>query len=274
VKLLMGLLFLFFLVGCGDGVEVERDAYSDPDKVFDEALQAHKDGKYEEALRKHIWFHQYALDYQLSLSGVRLSYALSDWRCLGTKYPDALVALEYFVDKAEDEIKDGGDIYSIFHDFESINEVLGNEERTIALFEWLDRNDGRLAEKVSNLARQALIDAEKYTLVGKYLDSERELDMQLMQLDVVSNFDVPGAKDGEMEAYAYETFSEEIQTMVAILAKNGRLDEIERVSRKVEEKWNNEDFRAQLELARRGVFPERKKNNSACCCQSECDDSE
>lgn len=274
MKLFMGLIFLFVLVGCGDGVEVERDAYSDPDKVFDEALQAHEDGNYEEALRKHIWFYQYALDYQPSLSGVRLSYALSDWGCLATKYPDALVALEYFVDKEEDEVKDGGDVYSSFHDFESINGVLGNEERIIALFEWLDRNDERLAEKVSNLARPALIEAEKYALVGKYLDSERELDMQLMQLDVVSNFDVPGAKDGEMEDYAYETFSEEIQTMVAILAKNGRLDEIERMSRKAEEKWDDEGFKAQLELARRGVFPERIKKNSTCCSQSECVESE
>lgn len=270
----MGLLFLFMLVGCGDGVEVERDAYSDPDKVFDEALQAHRDGKYEESLRKHIWFHQYALDYQPSLYGVRLSYALSDWRCLATKYPDALVALEYFAEKAEGEIKGGGDVYSIFHDFESINKVLGNEERTIALFEWLDRNDEGLAEKVSNLSRPALIDAEKYALVGKYLDSERELDMQLMKLGIVSNFDVPGAKDGEMEDYAYKTFSKEIQTMVAILAKNGRLDEIERVSRKAEEKWDDEGFKAQLELAQRGVFPERKKNNSTCCCQSESVESE
>lgn len=274
MKLLMGFLFVFMMVGCGDGVEVERGTYSDPDKVFDEALQAHRDGKYEEALRKHIWFHQYALDFQPSLYGVRLSYALSDWRCLATKYPDALAALEYFAEKAEDEIKDGGDVYSIFHDFESINKVLGNEERTIALFEWLDRNDEGVAERVSNLARPALIDAEKYILIGKYLDSERELEMQLMQMDVVSGFDVPGSKGGEMEAYAYEAFSEDIQTMVAILAKNGRLDEIERVSRKAIGKWDDDGFRAQLKIAQRGVFPERKKNNSACCCKSECVESE
>lgn len=270
MKLLMWLLFVSMMVGCDDGVEVERDTYSDPDKVFDEALQDHRDGKFEEALRKHIWFHQYALDYQPSFYGVRLSYALSDWACLATKYPDALVALEYFSDKAEDKIKDGGDVYSTFHDFESINEVLDNEERTISLLEWLDANDPGLAGEVSRLARSALIDAERYPLIGKYFDSEKELDIQIMQLNVVSGFEIPGETAGETKAYAYDSFSDAVQTMVAILAKNGRIDEVERVVERAKEVWGDDEFAASLKLAKSGVFPESTKSKSSCCCQDEC----
>jgi len=35
--------------------------------------------KFDAALKKHIWFHNYALKIRKSLYGVRLSFALADW---------------------------------------------------------------------------------------------------------------------------------------------------------------------------------------------------
>ena len=262
--------FIYFflvlvMVGCGEGFEVDKSAYTDPEKVFDAALQDHRDGNFGEALRKHIWFHQYAVEYQSSLHGVRLSYALSDWRCLASKYPEALVALTYFSDKAEEKIKEGVDVYSAFNDFESINGELADEERTVSLFMWLDSNSPELAKRVSGLAQPALIDAGKFSLIGKYLDVEKEVKMQFMQLDMVSRFDIPGEAAGEMKAFAYESFADAMQTLVAILAKNGKHKEMEWVSEKAEEKWKDDGFRARLALAKSGIFPEQEKSKSPCC---------
>src|SRR5687768_8592736 len=46
-------------------------------------------GKYNEALARHIWFHNHILEYDIAWAGVRLSYALNDWKKLGNKYEPA-----------------------------------------------------------------------------------------------------------------------------------------------------------------------------------------
>lgn len=61
---------------------------------YKNAHEAARDGRYEEALREHIWFHDHALAKQPSLYGVRLSYALADWVDFGKVYPPALAALQ------------------------------------------------------------------------------------------------------------------------------------------------------------------------------------
>ncbi|HKB15254.1 MAG TPA: hypothetical protein VKF62_04275, partial [Planctomycetota bacterium] len=58
-------------------------------KVLDEAEALREQGKYEEALQKHIWIHEHSLEQDAAFVGVRLSYALSDWIELGAKYPKA-----------------------------------------------------------------------------------------------------------------------------------------------------------------------------------------
>lgn len=48
---------------------------------------------YEEALERHIWYHENALKYDQAQYGVRLSFALGSWVQLGKAYPKALEAL-------------------------------------------------------------------------------------------------------------------------------------------------------------------------------------
>src|SRR5690349_10482282 len=68
----------------------------DPQAVLNEARQLAQAGKYEEALAKHLWYHENALRIQPSQLGVRVSFALAAWRDLGEKFPkahDALVGI-------------------------------------------------------------------------------------------------------------------------------------------------------------------------------------
>jgi len=65
----------------------------DVQKALDKAEQFRSQGKYEQALNEHIWYHKNALKYDPAQYGVRLSFALADWVELGRAYPPALHAL-------------------------------------------------------------------------------------------------------------------------------------------------------------------------------------
>lgn len=58
------------------------------------------EGLYEQALERHVWYHENALKYSPAQFGVRLSFALSAWADLGEAYPEAMEALRIARDNA------------------------------------------------------------------------------------------------------------------------------------------------------------------------------
>lgn len=142
-----------------------------------EEMQAHlsktrdlvKEGKYEEALERHIWFHNNALKHEPGMYGVRLSFALSNWMELGAKFPAAKEALIKIRDEKAKALVGGKVMLGFFHDVSSINRVLGEPEKTISLFEVIDKNHPQAAAKYWGVAKDAVIGAKKYELAGKYM---------------------------------------------------------------------------------------------------------
>src|SRR5690349_21544262 len=76
----------------------------DPQQILNEARDDARAKHYEEALEKYVWFHEHALEYRPSMSGVRLSFALSDWVKLGESYPPALVKLREIRDAVKKRV--------------------------------------------------------------------------------------------------------------------------------------------------------------------------
>jgi hypothetical protein len=74
--------------------EWQPEGEADPNQILNQARADALAGRYEEALAKYLWFHHHALEIRPSLAGVRLSYALQEWRRLGEFYPPAWEALE------------------------------------------------------------------------------------------------------------------------------------------------------------------------------------
>src|SRR5688500_2847422 len=65
-------------------------------------------GMYNEALTRHIWFHNHILEYDSAWAGVRLSFALHDWKKLSNKYKPAKDSLNKIRDiKTERIIQEG-----------------------------------------------------------------------------------------------------------------------------------------------------------------------
>ncbi len=122
-----------------------------PDKVRELALQDIQFGRYEEALRRIVWYWDNAVTIQPSLSAVRRSFLLSDWLGLGEVYPPAMAKLRSTRDELETRILSTNQVRirsDDFADFAAINETLRQVENTVRVFEEIKKRDPQDAERV------------------------------------------------------------------------------------------------------------------------------
>src|SRR5436190_22278410 len=110
-------------------------------KALADARRLVQSGHYAAALEKHVWFHDHALAVEPSYYGVRLSFALRDWVELGRKYPPAMEKLQSIRDEKIALLSSGSREREVFHDVVSINEYLGQREKTVQLFNQFDAAD-------------------------------------------------------------------------------------------------------------------------------------
>jgi hypothetical protein len=136
---------------------------------YQKAMKSFEQGKYEEALRHHISFHDTILKTEPAMYGVRLSFALSSWVDLGKKYPVALTALKDIRDNKTVRLAGGKESVELFHDVESINEHLGEEAATVSLFKTIEGKSPAFARKVLTIAEDALVHGKEYKLARKYM---------------------------------------------------------------------------------------------------------
>ena len=103
----------------------------DPQVILQEARTDAMAKRYEDALAKHLWFHQNALKHEPALYGVRLSFALSYWEKLGNKYPPALASLKAVRDEARQAVTTvkPKEAKELFHDFIAIRAYWGTFHR-------------------------------------------------------------------------------------------------------------------------------------------------
>src|SRR5213078_5135076 len=87
-----------------------------PDQRLKQAVAASRAGRYEEALRGYIWFHEHALEHDRAFYGVRLSFALAYWMELALAYPPALAALQAVRDQKIELLRTGRGDREAFHD--------------------------------------------------------------------------------------------------------------------------------------------------------------
>ena len=223
--------------------------------ILDEARADATSGRYAEALAKHVWFFENALKYAPAMYGVRLSFALSDWKALSDSYPPALEKLKAERDDAAGKVRESKDSRHSFHDFKSINRVLCEDARTAELFLWLDANNPATASVVYDLAQPALVKAENYRICGKYLDPDRSLErMVCIYIETKQIKDDPESRK-HMSDFADDSLSNEVGTLVALLVVNGRTPEAYRVVGGALKARDDSAFRAQIESALRGEVP-------------------
>lgn len=127
------------------------------EKALNDARSFARSGDYANALERHEWFHKNALGIRPSYYGVRLSFALGDWKRLGEKYPPALASLKAVRDEGLVALAAGKASREIFHDVSSINRELGEDDSTVSAFKLLHTKSPELAKKCFRVAQDTLI---------------------------------------------------------------------------------------------------------------------
>ena len=159
----------------------------DPRVRLTNGQKAAREGRFEDALREYVWFHEHALEHDRSYYGVRLSFALGYWMELANSYPAAKTKLEEIRDRKITVLGSGNGDPALFHDVESINECLGAEKKTYDLFVNMLRQSPELAVSCAGIALEAIAKVGDFALAEKY--SARPED-SLLRLSEELNRDV------------------------------------------------------------------------------------
>ena len=246
----------------GPGAAWTPPADPDPKAILREAREDAGAGRYAVALAKQVWFHEHALEFQPSQGGVRLSFALSDWKRLADRYPPALDAMKAARDRAAaavlavpaPEVPESRATFHAFHDFESLNRSLGDPGRTVAFFELLDRERPAAAAAAARLVRPALIRAKNFALAGKYVDPEGvslEIEHYPLQLDIAS---LPRFSD-DLRRQVEAAFQEQVATSIALLVKTDRPAEAKTLAEEAKAVRRDAPFVKAIDAALNGVLP-------------------
>lgn len=246
------------LAGCSQKTNEQWTAPDNPNPqaILHEAQQDAAANRYENALAKQVWFHEKALEIAPALYGVRLSFALDSWVELGKSYPPALEKLKSVRDEDTMKIREGKASRDLFHDFESINDHLGEEVKTKEMFIWLDENSPGFAKLVFDLAEPSLVNAKEYQLCGKYLDPDASFERMRTLFRRHNQIAQQPQFGKDLLEFGQQSFSNGVATLVALLTVNGRNDEADRIAAAALEEWNDPQFKALLEKAKNGEVPE------------------
>ena len=156
--------------------EIAPGEKPDLNRIRDEANNLTQRGRYEEALQRYLWYYNHALEYEPSMSGVRLSFLLSDWTELARRYPKAKNALVEIRDHDAQEFMEGRGYFALFMDLNAVNGYLQEDDATIEVFKHMDAKDPALAAQCYRVVEPLLVQKGLYKLCAKYVtDPEARL---------------------------------------------------------------------------------------------------
>jgi hypothetical protein len=263
VRIVLGSLLSVFLAVMARA-DWKPDAHPEPRRILQEARGDAAAGRYEDALAKHLWFHENALKYAPELDGVRLSFALESWTHLGASYPPALEKLRQARENLREGIRSGKrkraeEVATAFHEFAAINRALGDEPGTVALFLWLDANRPPLAKAAYEAAETSLIAAKAYAVCGKYLDNTAFSRLLSAREKSMKEAATPGRlrpdQLNQYREFVERVFAAKAATLVALLTLNDRVGEAQRIALKAQAVRDDAEFREQLAKALQGEIP-------------------
>jgi RNA polymerase sigma factor (sigma-70 family) len=159
----------------GGAAAVQRsDPHTPPPAITRDMVEARlkkaqelaKSGNHAAALEEYLWCYDTGMRQVDGYFLIRYSSLLGEIAALGKSYPPALDALRVRRDAAEQRLAASGTDMAAGKDFGSINRVLGENERTFALFDSLAEDDPRRAHIVdTNIGR--LMEARRYRELAK-----------------------------------------------------------------------------------------------------------
>jgi hypothetical protein len=222
---------------------------TDPTRVLTEARELALAGRYEEALGRHQWYHDHALEHEPAQCGVRLSFALRYWADLGEVYPPARDALVAVRDRDAAAVRAGDWSRELFGDVASIDRYLGEEAHAGDLFLALHRCDPLRAGPFYEEAEPGLVALREYAVCSHHVPdpAARLGEMAERRRDMLREADDQPEDEGAVFREVVEAgFAEEAGRLIEILAGAGRRAEAERIRELALDETENEAGRAAL----------------------------
>lgn len=131
--------------------------------IMEEANTLAEQGKYEESLQRHIWFHNHAAEFNDPYQKVvRIVSALTEWVELGRHYPKARQALVEIRDHDTREISEGRGHVDLVSDVQAINHQLQEDDKTYDLFKVMLQKDRQLADQSYFYLENLLVSKGEY----------------------------------------------------------------------------------------------------------------
>lgn len=231
-------------------------ANPDVSKINREVDDDRRAKRYEIALAKTIWFHEHALEYQQSMSGVRLSYALSSWMILAEQYPPAMAALTAARDRAEKNVRENIKVVDSFGDAAAINRELDETPRTVALFKWLNETRSKDVRYAFVYAYGPLIESREFALCAKYMNADEMLSRAQSLYQILARKHPNAKVDQGMEKISAENYRHSVANLVAVLKITGKEDDAKRIATEAKATLNDPETMAMLTAALAGTLPE------------------
>lgn len=144
-------------------------AVDKPKDALDAARAAARERRYDDALKNYEWFFDHALDDDpAAFYGVRLSYCLSEWADLGSRYPPARRRLEERRDEAL-ALLDSTRDPEMFHDYMGICRALEDSRSPLEAFVDLHRRDPELAASAVRFIWHEVVEAGMWDVAAPYV---------------------------------------------------------------------------------------------------------
>jgi hypothetical protein len=189
------------------------------------------------------------------MSGVRLSFALSDWEQLGREYPPALEKLTAIRNSLEDRVKKGEDIGRSFHDLAAINRTLNEDSRTTESFRQLDSQNPKAAAKAIFYVKSALVKDKAYELYAKYVDAKRDFERLKRLYELTENMARDAKHVASIAEHSVKAFRHGSATLIAILVVTDQEAEAKEIAALAKEQLDDAKFHKEIDDALAGVVP-------------------
>lgn len=200
-------------------------------------------GQYQQALEKHIWFHEESKSSK-GMGAVRLSHALGAWMDLAKKYPPALDALVKIRDREKELLLSGKGKFQNFQELASINRELKEDQETYELFLILEKKFPEQGEKYYIVAEDLVMKKKNYELYAKYSGDPISKYQGLQDLrDEMMRY---GKESVEISTVADQRFTEGVVKLIEFLVAINRIDEAREIQKRALSYFDSEEIRKAL----------------------------
>ncbi|MGB7934038.1 MAG: hypothetical protein WCH04_17785 [Gammaproteobacteria bacterium] len=207
-----------------------------------------EDGKFDNALEKHLWFHEASRE-SPGMGGVRLSFALESWLDLANKYSPAMDSLIQLRDGYKDTLLKGNGTFDNFHDLFAINQYLENDGDTYSVFMKLHENYPEQAKSYYHVVEDIIVEKNRYDICAAYIADPMKKYKHIEKLHKL-NKDFSrkhsGPRDKEFGQYTEDSYTKGVCQLIEVLSALGNDDVAKEIQATALKYIDNETIKAAI----------------------------